>query len=96
MQAEHRLIQRTGLIGLHPVQPGEDHLLEPLRFQITDRELKQPGGDSPPGQLRVLVPSAGQAVRDESSEIFDVPGTGQYPGVLAFQQLPDRGELGVR
>ena len=71
VQAEQRPVERAGLVGLHPVQPGEQHLLEPLRLKIADGELEQATRDRPPRLERVRPGRSGRHDAIMPREILD-------------------------
>ena len=98
MQAEQGLIQRACLAGLHPLQTGQQHLLEQLRVKIGDGELEQATGDGQRCGMRILACPAvawRQAVSDLSGQVLDGAPPGHTPGLLVLQQLSHRVELGL-
>ncbi len=95
MHGDHRLVERARLAGRQPVQPGEQHLLEQVRFQVTGSELKQPGCGSPSGRQRFVMRPAGQARRDSASEILDRFPPDRRPRAALLKQAAHRLELGT-
>ena len=91
MQAEQGLIQRAGLAGLHPLQTGQQHLLEQLRLKIGDGELEQAASDGQRCGMRIAgCPAIAwwQAVSDPRGQVLDGAPPGHIPGLPAENAGP--------
>lgn len=87
----------THVINAAAADPaGEQHLLEQLRFQITEGELQHPSRDSPRRRQRPLMSPPRQARCDLFRKILGRAAPHRHPRALLLQQPADGREISIR
>jgi GntR family transcriptional regulator len=98
MQAQHGLIQLTGLISLDPLHPCQQHQLKQSRLKIAYYEFEQAASDGHRSRA-CLVRSAARTIRQTRKhpayQVLHSPPRSYVPGATVFEQPPQAVKLGT-